>query len=73
MVQLSVTAIGVAITAYVDSVRDFLIINWWVGLIGCIVYIVILFPLICSRNLARKVPTNFILLGILTLGMTVAV
>lgn len=73
MVQLSVTAIGVAITAYVESVRDFLVINWWIGLIGCLVYLVILFPLICSRNLARKVPTNFILLGILTLGMTVAV
>jgi len=63
----------VAVTAYVDSVRQFMIVNWWVGLIGCLVYTFILFPLICSRKLARKVPVNFLLLGALTLGMTAAV
>ena len=73
MVQLSITAIGVGLTAYVEPVRHFMMVNWWLGFIGILVYIVVVIPLICFRNLARKVPINFILLGILTLGMTLSV
>ena len=48
--------------------REFLTHNIWLLIVAIVVNLVCLYSLIYSRTLARKVPINFILLGIFTIS-----
>ena len=66
-VQVIVTAL---ITGYVISDEDrmkFCLDNMWLYFVCVAVTIGIMYALMCFQSIARKVPTNYILLGIFTL------
>jgi FtsH-binding integral membrane protein len=64
--QLSITAALVCL-ALVDSVRLFIHNNIFIFYICIGLSVFIAIPLICCRSVARKVPTNYILLTVWTL------
>jgi protein lifeguard len=47
--------------------------NWWVMLITFFIAIFVEIALLCSRNLARRVPINYILLFIFTASFSYAI
>jgi len=60
-IQLLLTVFMCALT-FIDSVRYFFLHNMWLFFTTVILSIVIIIPLLCIKDLARRVPTNYILL-----------
>lgn len=69
-VQLIITAGFVAMSVYVDEYERFIADNMWLFVICLVLYIVIFYTMIYVRSLCRKVPINFILLGVFTLAFS---
>ena len=65
--QLIFTTIITIIPLVSDSAKDYLYNNIWILIVAAIFSIALSCALICVRSLARKVPTNYILLGLFTL------
>ena len=70
MVQLCITAIGVAISVKIDGFKSFFAKNLALYIIAVVVYVVTVILLGCFKSIARKVPLNYSLLLLLTLSMT---
>lgn len=64
--QLSFTALFCIFAVVSDSFKNFLINNPWIFIFCLIGSLAVMYALICSMNMARQVPTNYILLGIFT-------
>lgn len=72
--QLTFTAVGVVYSvAFADSLLHFLSRNIYLLWVAIGVQLVCLFTLCCVRSIARSVPTNYILLSLFTVAMTVIV
>ena len=67
--QLTLTALFIVIGAVSESYRNFVENNFAVYVLSIIGYIACIIALVCCRSLGRKVPTNYILLTILTVCM----
>jgi FtsH-binding integral membrane protein len=67
--QLAITAFFVMI-CFLDSVATFVKTSPWLFFMNLIIVFVILIILACSRDMARRVPTNYILLGIWTVSFS---
>jgi FtsH-binding integral membrane protein len=70
MVQLCITAVGVAISVQMSGFRDFSNNNPAFYFIAAGLYIVSVIMLGCYKSIARRVPLNYTILLILTLSMT---
>lgn len=66
--QLAVTAAIVAPLALVDEAKRFLQAHMFLMYLAMAGYLVCIIVLACFRNLGRKYPHNYIILGILTVG-----
>lgn len=69
-IQLLVTALFIIIGAASEQYQDFVKENIVVYILAVVGYIASVCALICNRKLARKVPANYILMGILTVCMS---
>ncbi|KAL4461429.1 hypothetical protein ABPG72_015550 [Tetrahymena utriculariae] len=65
--QMAVTAILCAFSMSNQKFRNFQMNNFGLMIAALVVNIICLLVLICSRDQARKVPNNYILLGVFTL------
>ena len=65
--QLAITFAWTFICITSTSMASWMIDNWWMYLITVIVAVVVQLMLICKRDLARKVPVNYICLLIFTI------
>jgi FtsH-binding integral membrane protein len=63
--QLGITTFFVMI-CFIDSVANFVLNSPWLYFLNLIIVFVVLLILACSRDIARRVPTNYILLMIWT-------
>ncbi len=63
--QLAIT-VSIAALSFVDDIRFFFLDNIWLFWTCLGISICVVIPLICCRNIARKVPLNYILLTIWT-------
>lgn len=70
MVQLMITAGFVVLSVYYEHYRTFLAENTWLFITCIVLYFVTFYTLIYVRSLCRKVPYNFILLGIFTFAFS---
>ena len=71
--QLLITTSS-AVAAYnIEQITEFLQANTWIAIIGGILFIVGTITLGCFKKIARSVPINYILLILLTLGMSISV
>ena len=68
--QLTITALFVTVGAVSESYQNFVRENLIVFVLAIIGYIASLITLFCCRGVARTVPLNYILLGLLTLCMS---
>jgi FtsH-binding integral membrane protein len=68
-VQMAITAFFVMI-CFLDSVAAFVLNSPWLYFMNLIIVFVVLIILACSRELARRVPTNYILLTIWTISFS---
>lgn len=68
MAQLSVTLGFIAWFLYHEPTRRFVHNNSWLFFVALIVVFVALITLACCGEVRRRAPTNFILLGVFTLG-----
>lgn len=58
---------GIAsVFGFVPVLRNFLLNNYWLAIVGAVGGLVLQLVLVCVPNLARKVPTNFILMTLIT-------
>ena len=69
-VQLLVTSGFVIMGCYYEPYEQFIRENMWLMITCLVVYFVSFYALLCVRSLARKVPVNYILLGLFTLAMS---
>jgi len=70
MVQLCITAIGVAVSVKISGFQDFFKKNVAIYVLAIVMYVVTVILLGCYKSIARKVPLNYSLLLLLTLSMT---
>lgn len=47
---------------FIDSVREYYLHNMWLFWFSFVLSIIVIIPLVCCKNVARKVPINYILL-----------
>jgi protein lifeguard len=73
LAQLAVTAGLCAISITNEDYLRYQFNNWWVMLITFFIAIFVEIALLCSRNLARRVPINYILLFIFTASFSYAI
>jgi hypothetical protein len=71
--QLLVTTAVVGLTTAVSEVQDFFLTYFELFIAAIVVNLVCFIALICCRQYARKVPTNYILLTLFTLAEAVMV
>lgn len=58
---------GIAsVFGFVPVLRNFLLRNYWLAIVGAVGGLILQLVLVCVPNLARKVPTNFILMTLIT-------
>jgi FtsH-binding integral membrane protein len=69
-VQLCVTAGFVCVSVFSKEYRHFIRDNMWLFFVCMAVYLIVFYAMIYVRSLSRKVPVNFILLGLFTLAMS---
>lgn len=67
-IQLAFTAIVTGIFMYIDGYPEWISENMWLLWVTLAIQIIILSMLICFRRFSRRVPSNYILLGIFTLS-----
>lgn len=65
--QILVTFGVASVFGFVPVLRDFLLRNFWIAIVGAVAAFVLQLVLVCVPNLARKVPANFILMTLITL------
>lgn len=65
-VQLVFSAFLVWLSVYNEPYRQFLQQNTFILIIAAVLSIVLIYALMCYQSIARKVPHNFILLGVFT-------
>jgi FtsH-binding integral membrane protein len=68
--MLGVTVLMSFIVFIDENIKNYLESNPWVIFLSLAIYIICALVLICSKKKARKVPTNYILLFILTLCLS---
>ena len=56
-----------------ESTTQYLRDNIWVTIVSLVAYIIVAIIIMCCRKTARAVPTNYILLGILTFALSILV
>lgn len=71
--QLILTAGFVLLACFSDAYKEFLITHIWIVIVCSVVSIVIFYAMIYIRSFTRKVPLNFIVLGLFTLCESVMV
>jgi FtsH-binding integral membrane protein len=73
--QLTLTALMITASMVSKPLNDYQTSSssWWTLIVAIILDIVVLYVLLCNRRLARKVPTNYILLGTFTVCIAWAV
>ncbi|KAL8439162.1 hypothetical protein Efla_000677 [Eimeria flavescens] len=71
---LGILAIQILITfgvasafGFIPAIRNFLLANYWLAIVAVVSAFVVQMVLVCVPDLARKVPTNFILMTLITL------
>jgi len=67
--QLLFTTLFCALAMFWTPLGDFMIMNTWLLWVCLIIYIILAIVLSCFMTVARQVPTNYILLGIVTLTL----
>jgi len=67
--QLLFTTLFCALAMSWTPLGDFMIMNTWLLWVCLIIYIILAIVLSCFMTVARQVPTNYILLGIVTLTL----
>ncbi|KAJ3656879.1 hypothetical protein Zmor_015924 [Zophobas morio] len=73
-VQLFFTFLVVLLITFVWALRVFVFQYFLILLIlGTVIVLITMIALVCCVNLRRSFPTNFILLGLLTVGMTIMI
>lgn len=71
--QLAFTTLIVYLIISSESNKSYLKENLWVVIVSVVAYIVLIIILVCCKHIARKVPTNYILLSMFTLSVGVMV
>lgn len=66
--QLSITTFITGLAVGIEGFRNWMQVNYWFVLLWAVISIITIFALVCCKNNARRVPTNYILLGIFTLA-----
>jgi|688.fasta_scaffold619229_1 FtsH-binding integral membrane protein len=71
--QLLLTSFFVLIGVLSEEYRVFLLVNFWVIILCALFSIITMIMLVCCKSMARRVPTNYILLTVFTLCEAVMV
>ncbi|KAL8275721.1 hypothetical protein Esti_000284 [Eimeria stiedai] len=66
-IQILVTFGVASAFGFIPALRSFLLAHYWLAIMGAVGAFVLQMVLVCVPNLARKVPTNFILMTLITL------
>mmetsp|Transcript_13935 Transcript_13935/g.26120 ORF Transcript_13935/g.26120 Transcript_13935/m.26120 type:complete len:237 (+) Transcript_13935:1174-1884(+) len=67
-VQLLVVAVFVLVGVLSSSFQEFIAENFGIVLLAFLINVCTMIPLLCCKKVARKVPTNYILLAIFTIS-----
>lgn len=71
--QLAFTTLIVYLIISSEDSKTYLKENLWVVIMSVVAYIVLVIIIMCCKHIARKVPTNYVLLTIFTLSVAVIV